>query len=79
MSASRQLPKADVGIPAYVELSGATFMGNSKVCDQLCTIKSKAPDFSAQRHGLTVLGHPSTPDACIARFVCGNVRTSNSM
>jgi hypothetical protein len=60
MSASRQLPNTDVGIPAYAELSGAALMEISEVCDQLCTIKSKAPDSSAQKYGLTVLGHPST-------------------
>jgi hypothetical protein len=60
MSASRQLPNADVGIPAYDELSSAALMENSEVCDQPCTIKSKPSDSSAQKHGLTVLGHPST-------------------
>lgn len=60
MSASRQLPNAHVGIPVHAELSGAALMENSEVCDQLCTIKSKALDSSAQKHGLTELGHPST-------------------
>jgi hypothetical protein len=75
MSASRQQPNADPGIPAYVELSGAALMENSEVCDHLLLLLLLLLQTRTQPHLGCCLAAATAAASAIIMHLCTNSAT----